>query len=204
MLRPRPLDRRVACVEPHPIRLVVTDDLRRTRVTVFFRLLLAIPHYIWLWVWGIANAVVILISWFAALFTKRVPSGLHDFMARYLRYQTHVLAYITLAADPYPPFDGRAGGYPVDLTVAPPVAQGRIGVFFRLLLALPALVISSVMNYLVYVVVFFGWVICLLVGRMPEGMRNLIAFTIRYHVQTAAYYSLLTSRYPSLNVGLEP
>ena len=44
---------------------------------------------------------------------------------------------------------------------------------------------------------------CLFLGRMPEGMRNLILFTLRYHLQTAAYYSLLTSRYPSLNVGLD-
>jgi Domain of unknown function (DUF4389) len=188
-------------MEPHPIRLVVTDDLRRSRLTVFFRVLLAIPHFVWLLLWGIANAVIILISWFAALFTKRVPVGLHEFMARYLRYQTHVLAYLQLAADPFPSFNGRSG-YPVDLSIAPPVEQRRLGVFFRLLLAIPALAISYFMNYLVNIVVFFGWFVCLFIGRMPEGMRNLIAFTIRYHVQTAAYYSLLTSRYPSLNVGL--
>ena len=28
---------------PHPIRLAVFDDLKRSRLTVFFRLLLAIP-----------------------------------------------------------------------------------------------------------------------------------------------------------------
>lgn len=33
-------------------------------------------------------------------------------------------------------------------------------------------------------------------------MRNLLAFTIRYHAQTQAYTSLLTSQYPSFNVGL--
>jgi hypothetical protein len=189
-------------MEPHPIRLVVTDDLRRSRLTVFFRLLLAIPHFIWLVLWGIANTVVLLLSWFAALFTGRVPDGLHDFMAHYLRYQTHVLAYIELAADPYPSFDGRPG-YSVDLEVAPPIEQSRLTVFFRLLLAIPALAISYFMNYLVNIVVFFAWFICLFTGRMPEGMRNLVIFTIRYHVQTAAYYSLLTPRYPSLNVGLE-
>jgi Domain of unknown function (DUF4389) len=189
-------------MEPHPIRLVVTDDLRRSRLTVFFRILLAIPHFIWLALWGIANAVVLLLSWFAALFTTRVPAGFHDFMARYLRYQTHVLAYIELAADPYPSFGGRTG-YPVDLEVAPPVEQSRLTVFFRLLLAIPALAISYFMNYLVNVVVFFAWFVCLFAGRMPEGMRNLVVFTVRYHVQTAAYYSLLTPRYPSLNVGLE-
>ena len=189
-------------MEPHPIRLVVTADLRRNWLTVFFRLLLAIPHFIWLVLWGIANAVVLVLSWFAALFTGRVPTGFHDFMARYLGYQTHVLAYVQLAADPYPSFDGGAG-YPVDLEVAPPVAQSRLTVFFRALLVIPALVISYVMNYLVNILVLFGWFVCLFLGRMPEGMRNLILFTLRYHLQTAAYYSLLTSRYPSLNVGLD-
>ena len=32
--------------DEHPIGLVVTDDLRRSRLTVFFRYLLVIPHRI--------------------------------------------------------------------------------------------------------------------------------------------------------------
>lgn len=186
----------------HPIKLVVTDDLRRSRLTVFFRLLLAIPLFIWLLLWGIAAAVATVIAWFAALFTKRVPVGIHNFLAGYLRYQVHVLAYATLAANPYPAFNGNSD-YPIDIVVAPPEEQGRLGVFFRTLLALPALFLGNAMNSLVEILVFFAWVVCLFTGKMPEGMRNLIAFTIRYHAQTQAYYSLLTSRYPSLNVGLE-
>jgi Domain of unknown function (DUF4389) len=183
---------------PHPIRLVLTDDLKRTRVTVFFRLLLAIPHFIWLVLWGIVNAFAILFAWFAALFTKRVPTGLHDFLARYVRYQTHVYAYVSLAADPFP----REGTYPVDVTIAPPVEQSRLTVFFRLLLAIPALIISNVMNSLIEWVGILGWFVSLFTGKMPEGMRNLLVFAIRFHTQTAAYYSLLTPRYPNFNVGL--
>ena len=41
-------------MNPHPIRLILSDDLSRTRLTVFFRLILAIPHLIWLGLWGIA------------------------------------------------------------------------------------------------------------------------------------------------------
>ena len=186
----------------HPIRLTVTDDLRRSRPTVFFRLLLAIPHFIWLYLWAIVAFFVLIGAWFAALFTKRVPDSLHAFLARYLRYQVHVFAYIELAADPYPAFNGSSA-YPIDIEVPPPEEQGRLAVFFRVLLALPALFLSGAMNYLVNIVAFFGWFVCLAVGRMPEGMRNLLAFTIRYHAQTQAYYSLLTPRYPSLNVGLE-
>ncbi len=192
----------VAPVEPHPIRLVVTDDLKRTRLTVFFRLLLVIPHLIWVALWTVAVMFATLFAWFAALFTKRVPAGLHDFIARYQRYTVHVFAYVALAADPFPPFGGREGTYPVDLVVAPPVEQSRLTVFFRILLAIPALFIGNVLNSLIELVAFFAWFVCLFLGRMPEGMRNLIVFVLRFHVQTQAYVSLLTPRYPSVNIGL--
>jgi hypothetical protein len=185
----------------HAVTLVVTDDLRRNRLTVFFRFLLAIPHVVWLALWGIVATLASVVAWFAALFTRRVPTGLHDFLARYVRYQVHVYAYVTLTANPYPGFAG-ADVYPVDVRIAAAQEQARIGVFFRFLLALPALVASYVMNYLVEVLVVFGWFASLVLGRMPMGMRNLLAFTIRYHAQTQAYISLVTAQYPSFNVGL--
>jgi Domain of unknown function (DUF4389) len=185
----------------HPIRLVVTDDLRRNRLTVFFRLLLAIPHLIWIMLWSIPAIFALLFAWFAALFTKRVPEGLHNFLASYVCYQTHVFAYAVIAADPFPSFSGKAD-YPITLQIAPPVEQGRLGIFFRLLLALPALLVSSVLNYLTELLAFFAWVLGVVLGRTPEGLRNLLAFSIRYHAQTQAYTNLLTDRYPSFNVGL--
>jgi hypothetical protein len=187
----------------HPITLVVADDLRRSRLTVFFRGLLAIPPFIWLMLWGIAAFVAHIIAWFAALFTKRVPVGIHNFLAHYVRYQVHVYAYATLTANPFPGFTGAEGTYPIDLQVAPPEDQNRWTVFFRIILAIPALILSGAMNYLIEIVAFFAWFVCLFTGKMPEGMRNVLAYTIRYHAQTQAYYSLVTPRYPSLNVGLE-
>lgn len=186
----------------HPIRVVVEDDLGRNRTTVFFRLLLALPHAIWMSLWGIAAFLAVIAAWFTALFTARVPAGLHEFLVRFLRYQVHVYAYVTLTADPFPGFRGVEGSYPIDLIVAPPEAQRRWIVFFRYLLVLPAAILSGVMNYLMYAVALFAWFVCLALGRMPEGMRNLLAFSIRYHAQTQGYLSLLTQRYPSLNVGL--
>jgi hypothetical protein len=186
----------------HPIRLVVDDDLRRNRLTVFFRLLLAIPPFVWVGLWGFASVFALLAAWIAALVGGRVPAGLHRFLASFVRYQTHVFAYVSLVADPFPGFSGSAA-YPVTVTVAPPAAQGRLGVCFRLLLAIPAALISGVLNYLTELLAFFGWFVCLALGRMPEGMRNLLAFSVRYHAQTQAYEYLLTDRYPSLNVGLE-
>ena len=99
-----------------------------------------------------------------------------------------------------PSFSGSAD-YPITIEIAPRV-DGRLGIFFRLLLALPALLVSNVLNYLTELLAVFAWVLGVLLGKTPEGLRNLLAFSIRYHAQTQASVNLLTSRYPSLNVGL--
>ena len=90
----------------HPVQLAVTDDLQRSRLTVFFRLLLAIPHFIWLLLWSVAAFFAAIAGWFAALVTTRLPEGLHRFLAAYVRYTTHLGAYVTLVANPYPGFTG--------------------------------------------------------------------------------------------------
>jgi Domain of unknown function (DUF4389) len=182
----------------YPVRVVVTDDLRRSRLTVFFRLLLALPHFLWLAVWGIAAALAGIANWFATLFTGRSPDGLHAFIARFLRYSTHVNAYAYLLANPYPGFGGTPG-YPVDLEVDPPAPQSRLTVFFRIILAIPALLIARILGYLLQLLAFLGWFVCLFSGRMPRGMRDLGIYCLRYDQQTGAYVLLLTGRYPPLS-----
>ena len=105
----------------HPVRLLLSDDLQRNRLTVFFRLLLSIPHFIWLTLWGIASLVVAIVNWLCTLILARSPGGLHRFLAAYVKYATQFHAYLHLAADPYPSFDGTPG-YPVDVEI--PAARG--------------------------------------------------------------------------------
>lgn len=183
---------------PHPIRLVVTDDLQRNRLTVFFRLLLVIPIGIWAALWGIAIAVAVFVAWLAALVTGRVPGGLHEFMAAYTRFTTHLSAYIWLAADPYPSFTGQPG-YPVDVEIAAAVSQSRSTVLFRLLLAIPAVIVLNVLQYVVYVVAVLAWFYALFTGRLDKGIRDLLAYCLRYQAQTYGYMLLLTQRYPSFS-----
>ena len=185
----------------HPIRLVVTDDLRRTRLTVFFRLILAIPHFVWVALWGIVAVLAAIANWFATLVRGTSPDGLHGFLATYLRYQTHVWAYVLLLADPYPGFGGKPG-YPIDIEIEPPAPQNRWAVGFRLVLAIPALLIARIMTNLSRIVAVFSWFVALVLGRLPEGMRNFGAFALRYDQQTSGYLLLLTGRYPSFNVSV--
>jgi Domain of unknown function (DUF4389) len=188
-------------LQTHPIDLTVSGDVKRSRLTVFFRLLLAIPHLFWMWLWGIAAEVALVLAWVVALFTGRVPGGLHSFLAAYLRYYTRVAAYLLLLADPFPPFGGGEGGYAVDVRVAPAEGQSRLTVLFRLILVIPAALLTYVFRMVNEVVAFLGWFYCLFTGRMHAGMQDTSAWLLRYEVQTAAYTLLLTQRYPSLSGG---
>jgi hypothetical protein len=187
----------------HPIRLVVNDDLQRTRLTVFFRLILAIPLFLWAVLWAVIAVLAYIVNWFATLFMGRSPDGLHDFLATFLRYTTHVRAYTLLVADPYPQFTGKEGTYPVDLEIDPPERQNRWTVFFRGILAIPALLLSNILSQINQLLAVFSWFIALITGRVPEGLRNFAALAMRIETQTYAYVLLLTSRYPSFNVGIE-
>ncbi len=97
------------CVDPHehPVRLTVEDDLRRNRLTVFFRLLLALPHFIWFFLWTIAALLGSILNWFATLVLGCPPGWLHRFLCAYIRYSVHLGAYLYLAANPYPGFVGE-------------------------------------------------------------------------------------------------
>ena len=190
-----------AIADRHPIGLIVDDDLRRNRLTVFFRLLLAIPQLIWLYFFGIVAAFALLFAWIVAVFTGRVPDSLHDLLARYQRLTTHVAAYTLLIANPWPPFGGSPGTYPVDLRVDEAAPQSRLTVFFRGLLAIPALVLAYVFRLVNTLIAVLGWFYSLIFGRMHEGMRDLSAWMLRFEMQTYCYLFLLTGRYPSFAGG---
>src|SRR5919204_2962457 len=192
-----------APAQQHPIRLVVNDDLRRTRLTVFFRLILAIPLILWGLLWFVIVVLAAIVNWFATLFTGRSPDGLHNFLSTYLRYATHVRAYFFLIADPYPRFTGKPGTYPIDLEVDPPERQNRLTVFFRVILAFPAMFVTNILSNLSQLLAVFSWFIALVTGRVPEGIRNFAALALRIETQTYAYLMVVTGRYPSFNVGVQ-
>jgi uncharacterized protein DUF4389 len=81
----------------------VRNDLNRWLPLVMW--LLAIPHYIVLILLDIATVVVVIIAWFAILFTGRYPRGIFDFVVGVLRWNHRVTAYaFLLVTDRYPPF----------------------------------------------------------------------------------------------------
>jgi hypothetical protein len=180
----------------HPVRIDVRDELHRSRLTVFFRLLLALPHLVWLALWTTLALLAVLVAWAVALAIGRVPLALHRFLAAYLRYATHLGAFLCLVGGPFPGFVGAAGSYPIDLLIESPAPQRRAVTLFRLLLAIPAFMLAGAYTGVLWIVAVLGWWYALFTGRMPEGIRNLGAAALRYSGQANAYVFLLTERYP--------
>jgi hypothetical protein len=126
-----------------PVRLRVVEDLERSRLTVFFRLLLTIPHFLWLGIWTLGVLIVVFFGWFVVLIRGQMPDGMHRFFTMYIRYATHVNAYLNLAANPFPGFLGE-NGYEVDLEFDPPARQNRWKTGFRFFLLIPAALVWCV------------------------------------------------------------
>lgn len=79
----------------------------RNRLTVFFRIILVIPHYLVLVALALVAWLAFIVGWFAVLFTGRMPDGIADLLLGVGRWGTRVQGYATLLTDAYPPFTMR-------------------------------------------------------------------------------------------------
>jgi hypothetical protein len=90
---------------PYAVELELgAPPAERDRLTVAFRLVLALPHILAVWALSLAWACTTLVAWFSILFTGRYPESLYDFAVGVLRWNVRVDAYLLLLHDEYPPF----------------------------------------------------------------------------------------------------
>jgi Domain of unknown function (DUF4389) len=182
----------------YPVTFDVDYAEQRNRLTSFFRLILVIPVAIVLYVFAIVATFAVVIAWFAIVITGRYPSGLYDFVANYNRFLARVTAYAVLLTDDYPPFSGGdAPNYPVRMGFAGPLERySRLKTFFRLILAIPILILRYVINLLLEVGAVAAWFVILAIGRMPRGLFDVMVLANSYTARSDAYLYLLTETYP--------
>src|SRR6516225_9461618 len=180
-----------------PVLVAFAGSAPQSRLTVLIRLLMVIPHFIVLWALGIAAYVVVIIGWFGALFTGRLPGFAADYLAGFVRWQTRVFGYTILLTDVYPPFTLDDADYPVRVAVRPG-RLNRLAVLFRFILLIPAWIVVAVLSYGAFTIVqLVSWLIVLTSGRMPDSLYQAMAAALRYQVRVTGYWFMLTSAYPS-------
>jgi hypothetical protein len=184
----------------YPVAFEADYIEHRSRLTAFFRLLLAIPLFIWLYVYGIAATIVWVVSWFAIVITGRFPEGMYKFLADFIDVEVGVTAYATLLTEPYPPFLASSKpDYPVRMYFAGPLPHySRLKTFFRLLLAIPVVIMRYVANIMLQVCAFAAWVVSVVMGRLPRGLFDPMVLANSYIARSDAYLFLLTETYPPI------
>ena len=184
----------------YPVTFEADYVEQRSRLTTFFRLLLAIPHFLVLAFWGLAVFVGVVVAWFALLFTGRWPLGLYMFTANFLKYYTRVMGYAFLLTDPYPPFPSGVNdepAYPVRLQVGAPLAEyNRLKVLLRIFYIIPAYLIVYVMNIVVELAAIASWFVIVITGKQPKGLQDVIGLCVSYIARAYALFLLVTETYP--------
>jgi hypothetical protein len=182
----------------YPARFEADYVERRNRVTTLFRLILAIPLAIVIWLYGIAALIAVVIAWFAIVITGRYPQSLYDFVSGYTRALTRVIAYTALLSDPYPPFSGTPDpAYPVRMEFAGPLdGYSRLKTAFRIILAIPIAIMRYVMHLLLEIGAVAAWFVILISGKMPRGLFDVMVLANSYTARSDAYLFLLTETYP--------
>jgi len=214
----------------YPVTFDVEPQLTgRNRLTVGFRIILAIPHLIIVggpgialggggyWferghptvrlfssvpgngVLGVVAFVVAVIAWFAIVFGGTQPRGLWDFTRMYMRWRTKAGAYIALLRDEYPPFG--EGEYPVTYEIVyPETPRNRWSVGLRFFYAIPHVIVLFFLGIAWWVTTVIAWFAILFTGSYPAGLYRFGVGVMRWNVRVESYVLLMRDEYPPFSM----
>jgi hypothetical protein len=166
--------------------------------------LLAIPHIVVLYGLHAVASVLWFLSFFMVLFTQRNPFV--GFQTMVLRYQWRTLTYVMFMRDDYPPFDfatDQAGAMPdpAVLAIDEPGEMNRWLPLVKALLAIPHLIVLSLLG----IAAFFVWIVAffavLFTGAWPKGMRDFMVGLSRWSFRVTAYVYFMTDDYPPFSLA---
>lgn len=202
--------------------VVNVEPLRtnRNRLTVAFRLLLAIPHLILVGgvgfsfssrfartgygsETGLLGAVAIflaIVSWFTIVFAGTHVIGIRQFTTFYMRWRVRALAYLMLLEDRYPPFGDAE--YPASLTITDPAGpRDRLTVALRIFLTIPHFIVLFFIVFAWWITGIVSWFLILFTGEYPEGLYEFGVGTLRWVLRVEAYMLLLVDEYPPFSLS---
>lgn len=91
--------------------------------------------------------------------------------------------------------------YPVAYEADFSPEPNRWTTFFRLILAIPWLIVAYVYLIVAFFTHIFAWVAVVVLGRYPEWLYNFNSGIVRYLVRTSAWVYLQTDAWPSFGLA---
>lgn len=187
----------------YPFALDADPPAPQSRLTVFFRIIMVIPHLIIVALLGAVASLITLAAWFIILFTGSYPPGMSSFVMNTLHWTTRANGYMYLLTGVYPPFAmGPDDSYPVRLSGTPQESgRNRMTVFFRIFMIIPHVIILYFIQIAAQVVLLISWFAALFTGSVPPGLHTFMLGYLRWNTRLSAYYMLLTDEYPPFSLN---
>lgn len=199
---------------PYPVSLEVEYQEELSRLSTFFRLILLIPLALFVAILssGVGTEAagdgagltlgtmggLVLAHWIAIFLRRRPVNWLFGVIVHIQRFTLRATAYFLLLADKYPPFEGD---WLLRYEVEQPETLSRWKLlFWKIITAIPHIIILIVLWFVVVVVVVISWFAILFTGKFPRGLHGLVEGWLRWDARVTAYVMSLTDRYPPFSL----
>jgi len=186
------------------IETIIEHQLdNRNKKTVFWRGILAFPvvafiaSFSTMSDWGWTSGFLILPTLLALVFRGVYPSYVLSFNHALIELNARIAAYVLLLTDDYPSIERN----PKIAVLLPDVDGGKkLGRFiqiFKIIFAIPLIIVGLFYAFAALVVSFFAWIHTWSTGRYPEWALGIVLGTIQYWNRLYGYALLLvTDEYP--------
>jgi hypothetical protein len=94
--------------------------------------------------------------------------------------------------------------YPVSYEADYLRERNRLTTFFRIILAIPWLIVAYIYVIAAFVTVLISWFALVITGRYPQGLYNFGSGVLRYVVRANAWVYLQTDQWPPFGLGPDP
>jgi hypothetical protein len=186
----------------YPVSYEADFQSEQNRATTFFRIILAIPWLIVAYVYQIVAFFTHIFAWVAILITGRYPQGLYNLNSGFVRFFIRTSAWVYLQTDEWPPFGiSDDQNYPIRVTFAGrEEKQSRLKAFFRIILAIPVLIVLYAVGYMHLMLAIVAWLTIVFRGYLPEGANAAMTFCNSFYARVYGYLALLTDAYPPIGI----
>lgn len=203
----------------YPATLDIDYSDKSDRLTVFFRLILAIPIFIILGLvtgyeniddnttnavkWGIAaGGIIIVPTLLMILIRQKYPKWWYNWNLELTKFSIRVGAYIFLLRDEYPSTDEEQAVH-IDIPY-PDVKKDLVNwmPLVKWLLAIPHVIVLCFLWIGAIIAVILAWFAILFTGTHPKGIFDFIVGVMRWTLRVNAYALLLTTdEYPPFSLS---
>ncbi|HAX25744.1 MAG TPA: DUF4389 domain-containing protein [Thermomicrobiales bacterium] len=193
----------------YPVTFTVDyPDRPMNRLTTAFRILLAIPIFVILGLFGQkstimigAGGLLVVPILLMIVIRQKYPRWWYEFNLHLLRFSNRAIAYLALLNDEYPSTDEEQG---VHLEMSYPDVKNdlsRWAPLYKWFLAIPHYFVLTWLMVGVVLAVQIAWFAILITGRYPRGLFDFVVGVLRWHNRVVGYaIALVTDQYPPFSL----